>query len=119
VLGPIAGAVPVEDSIARPSPGMLASHYAPSIPVRLEALAPGPGEAWLGFGPVPPGVRSPDLQLSEAGDPIAAAARLFAALRSLDRPPFTGIAVMPIPEAGLGAAINDRLRRAAAPRPGA
>jgi len=119
VLGPIASAPNVEDSIARPSPGMLASHYAPSIPVRLEALAPTPDEAWLGFGAVPPGIRAPDLQLSESGDPIEAAARLFAALRSLDRPPFTRIAVMPIPEAGLGAAINDRLRRAAAPRPGA
>jgi L-threonylcarbamoyladenylate synthase len=119
VLGPIASAPTIEDSVARPSPGMLASHYAPAIPVRLEALAPAPGEAWLGFGPVPPGVRAPDLQLSDSGDPIEAAARLFAALRSLDRAPFTGIAIMPIPEAGLGAAINDRLRRAATPRLGA
>ncbi|MEI9982433.1 MAG: L-threonylcarbamoyladenylate synthase [Aliidongia sp.] len=117
VLGPIAAAPTVEDSVARASPGMLASHYAPSLPIRLDALAPAAGEAWLGFGPAPAGSRAPDLQLSEAADPIEAAAHLFAALRALDRPDFTGIAVMPIPEIGLGAAINDRLRRAAAPRP--
>jgi L-threonylcarbamoyladenylate synthase len=100
-----------------PSPGLLSSHYAPSRPVRLDVTAPEATEAWLGFGPVPPGMRPPDLQLSAAGDPVEAAQRLFAALRALDRPPFTAIAVMPIPETGLGAAINDRLRRAAAPRP--
>jgi len=115
VLGPIAPAPTVEDTAARASPGMLASHYAPSLPVRLDVVEPLPGEAWLGFGPVG-SARQPDLQLSETADPIEAAARLFAALRSLDRPGFGGIAVMPIPEAGLGAAINDRLRRAAAPR---
>jgi len=65
---------------------------------------------------VPAGIGTPDAQLSAAEEPNEAAARLFATLRALDRPPFTGIAVMPIPEAGLGAAINDRLRRAAAPR---
>jgi L-threonylcarbamoyladenylate synthase len=117
VLGPIARAPSLEDSSAPASPGMLASHYAPSRPVRLDALDPAPDEAWLGFGAVPPGARTPDLQLSATGDAIEAAAALFAALRALDRPPFTGIAVMPIPETGLGAAINDRLRRAAAPRP--
>ena len=115
VLGRVAAAPNVEDSVARASPGMLASHYAPSLPVRLDVLEPAPGEAWLGFGPIG-GARQPDLQLSETADLIEAAARLFAALRSLDRPGFTGIAVMPIPETGLGAAINDRLRRAAAPR---
>jgi L-threonylcarbamoyladenylate synthase len=115
VIGPIAAAPTVEDSIARASPGMLASHYAPSLPVRLDILEPAQGEAWLGFGPVD-GARQPDLQLSATADLIEAAARLFAALRSLDRPGFTGIAVMPIPDTGLGAAINDRLRRAAAPR---
>jgi L-threonylcarbamoyladenylate synthase len=57
------------------------------------------------------------LNLSPRGDLIEAAANLFAMLRRLDRPGFTGIAVMPIPEDGLGRAINDRLRRAAAPRP--
>jgi L-threonylcarbamoyladenylate synthase len=103
----------------RLSPGMLTSHYAPAIPVRLDAREPGAGEAFLGFGIPMPGVRAPDLQLSAAGDTTEAATRLFASLRALDRPPFTAIAVMPIPEAGLGAAINDRLRRAAAPRPAA
>jgi L-threonylcarbamoyladenylate synthase len=116
VLGPIAAAPEITGEAARPAPGLLSSHYAPTIPVRLDATAPAPGEAWLGFGPVPPGVNPPDFQLSATGDPVEAASHLFAALRSLDRAPFTGIAVMPIPEAGLGAAINDRLRRAAAPR---
>ena len=116
VLGPIAHAASLQSSSTPASPGLLASHYAPALPVRLDALDPAPGEAWLGFGPAAPGARPPDLQLSAAGDPVEAAAGLFAALRTLDRPPFTGIAVMPIPETGLGAAINDRLRRAAAPR---
>ena len=69
------------------------------------------GEALLGFGPA-----AATLNLSPTGDPTEAAAHLFAMLRALDRPEFTGIAVMPIPEDGLGLAINDRLRRAAAPR---
>lgn len=94
------------------APGQLESHYAPGLPVRLEARTPHPGEALLGFGPVPALLNlSPSENLEEA------AANLFAMLRALDRPGFTGIAVSPIPEAGLGAAINDRLRRAAAPRP--
>ena len=101
----------------RLSPGMLSSHYAPGIPVRLDAREPRDGEAFLGFGSAPPGLRAPDLQLSASGDTTEAATHLFASLRALDRPPFTGIAVMPIPDTGLGAAINDRLRRAAAPRP--
>jgi L-threonylcarbamoyladenylate synthase len=96
------------------SPGQLESHYAPGLPVRLDALDPHPGEALLGFGPRAP--RMATLNLSAAGDLEEAAANLFAMLRALDRPDFSGIAVMPIPEAGLGVAINDRLRRAAAPR---
>ena len=95
------------------APGMLASHYAPRGAVRLDAHAPKPGEAMLGFGPVPG-----DLTLSASGDLTEAAANLFGHLHALDhgRP----IAVAPIPEAGLGRAILDRLRRAAAPRePGA
>ncbi len=100
----------------RPSPGLLSSHYAPRVPVRLDAQEPSGGEAFLGFGPPAPGVRAPDIQLSPRGDTTEAASNLFASLRALDRPPFSGIAVMPIPDAGLGAAINDRLRRAAAPR---
>jgi len=93
------------------APGMLASHYAPSLPVRLEAGPAAPGEARLGFGP-----GAATLNLSPAGDLTEAAANLFAMLRALDRPDFSGIAVAPIPERGLGLAINDRLRRAAAPR---
>ena len=113
LLGPIAAPVP---GTVPKSPGMLASHYAPSLPLRLEAVAAHPGEALLAFGPdAPPGFAEV-LWLSRSRDLAEAAANLFAMLRRLDRPPFTGIAVMPIPERGLGRAINDRLRRAAAPR---
>jgi len=111
-LGPISvlpGALPK-------SPGMLASHYAPSLPLRLEAVAACPGEALLAFGSTAPPGFGEVLWLSRGGNLTEAAANLFAMLRRLDRPPFTGIAVMPIPEHGLGRAINDRLRRAAAPR---
>jgi L-threonylcarbamoyladenylate synthase len=96
---------------------MLASHYAPGAALRLNAEAPRPGEARLGFGPGPEGA-GPSLNLSPAGDLAEAAANLFAHLRALDAA-MGGrgvIAVAPIPETGLGAAINDRLRRAAAPR---
>jgi L-threonylcarbamoyladenylate synthase len=98
------------------SPGMLASHYAPRLPLRMNAHDCRRGEALLAFGPVPRGME-PEENLSPSGDLTEAAAHLFAALHRLDRPDFTGIAVMPIPESGLGIAINDRLRRAAAPRP--
>jgi L-threonylcarbamoyladenylate synthase len=98
------------------APGMLDSHYAPALPLRLEASTPRPGEALLAFGDAPaPGYAEIEW-LSRSGDLAEAAANLFAALRALDRPQFSAIAVMPIPEHGLGAAINDRLRRAAAPR---
>jgi L-threonylcarbamoyladenylate synthase len=114
LLGPIG-----EPSSALPrSPGMLASHYAPSLPLRLEAVDGRPNEALLAFGPEAPSGYAEVLWLSRSGDLAEAAANLFAMLRRLDRPPFTGIAVMPIPEHGLGRAINDRLRRAAAPRRG-
>jgi L-threonylcarbamoyladenylate synthase len=93
---------------------MLPSHYAPSLPLRLEAARACPGEALLAFGPGSPPGFGEVLWLSRSGDLAEAAANLFAMLRRLDRPPFTGIAVMPIPEHGLGRAINDRLRRAAA-----
>jgi L-threonylcarbamoyladenylate synthase len=96
------------------SPGMLASHYAPTRPVRLDVTAPRRSEAFLGFGPAGGGRRA--LNLSPTGDLVEAAANLFHMLRSLDTPGVAGIAVAPIPERGLGAAINDRLRRAAAPR---
>ena len=92
---------------------MLTSHYAPSLPVRPDAAQAMPGEALLGFGP---GAAGATLNLSESGDLTEAAANLFAFLHALDRPEFTGIAVAPIPDQGLGRAINDRLRRAAAER---
>jgi len=100
------------------SPGMLSSHYAPTRPLRLDAAAAGPEEALLAFGPAPLAGAAATVNLSEAGDATEAAARLFAALHELDRPEFAAIAVMPIPDTGLGAAINDRLRRAASPRDG-
>ena len=100
------------------APGQLASHYAPRAVLRLDAAAPQPGEAWLGFGPdsVTPGPCA--LSLSRSGDLAEAAAHLFSHLRALDSAMGGGgtIAVAPIPAHGLGAAINDRLRRAAAPR---
>jgi L-threonylcarbamoyladenylate synthase len=98
------------------SPGQLKSHYAPRLKLRLKAR-PRAGEAFLAFGRVPRGVSADAvLNLSPRRDLAEAAANLFAMLRALDRPHFTRIAVAPIPERGLGAAINDRLRRAAAPR---
>ena len=103
------------------SPGMQESHYAPSLPVRLNAGEIFPHEALLAFGP-PLSGDGVVFSLSESEDLTAAAARLFTGLRWLDREGakrgLGGIAVMPIPETGLGLAINDRLRRAAAPRPG-
>jgi len=111
LLGPVAPAP--EPGAAPASPGMLASHYAPRLPLRLDAGEAAPGEALLAFGPdAPAGPHV--LSLSPSGDLVEAAANLFAALRALDRPDHAGIAVMPIPERGLGRAINDRLRRAAA-----
>jgi L-threonylcarbamoyladenylate synthase len=100
------------------SPGRLPSHYAPVLPVRLDATAAQPREALLAFGPSAPPDFAEVLFLSRGSDLAEAAANLFAMLRRLDRPEFSGIAVMPIPERGLGRAITDRLRRAAAPRPG-
>lgn len=97
------------------APGQLASHYAPGAPVRLEVSAPGPDEFWIGFGP---GTGDAPMTLSATGDLVEAAATLFHALRDADaRAGGRTIAVAPIPEHGLGRAINDRLRRAAAPRP--
>lgn len=98
------------------SPGQLASHYAPAAKVRLNAEKPLPGEALLAFGPDVPQHDGPTINLSAMGDLHEAAAKLFASLRDLDGGDVTAIAVMPIPDAGLGEAINDRLQRAAAPR---
>jgi L-threonylcarbamoyladenylate synthase len=86
--------------------------------LRLTAARPEPGEAWLGFGPDPSGITGPALNLSPAGDVTEAAANLFAHLRLLDSM-LAGrgtIAVAPVPDHGLGHAINDRLTRAAASR---
>ncbi|ETR76615.1 translation factor Sua5 [Afipia sp. P52-10] len=98
------------------APGMLASHYAPRAAVRLNATAVGPGEALLAFGPAAiPGMdkASAVINLSARGNLVEAAATLFRALRELDGNGAQTIAVMPIPDEGLGEAINDRLRRAA------
>jgi L-threonylcarbamoyladenylate synthase len=100
------------------SPGMLESHYAPSLPLRLDARTVASDEALLAFGPGAPEGAARTVSLSPSGDLAEAAANFFAALRALDCTDFAGIAAMPIPERGLGLAINDRLRRAAAPRPG-
>jgi len=100
------------------APGQLARHYAPGVRLRLDATEPRVGEGWLGFGAVPHGVTGPALSLSPEGDLVEAAANLFAHLRALDQA-MGGhgiVAVAQIPEHGLGRAINDRLRRAAAPR---
>lgn len=102
-------------SETRPNaPGQLASHYAPGASVRLEVTQPQADEVWVGFGPCPGAA----LSLSETGDPVEAAARLFHILREADAIAGAGgrIAFAPVPETGLGRAINDRLRRAAAPR---
>ncbi|MEM6635871.1 MAG: L-threonylcarbamoyladenylate synthase [Pseudomonadota bacterium] len=97
--------------VAPVAPGQLRSHYAPAAPLRINATGPMAGESFLAFGPGP----AADANLSETGDLTEAAANLFDLLHRLDalgRP----IAVAPVPETGLGLAINDRLARAAAPR---
>ena len=96
------------------APGQLASHYAPEARVRLNVPVPQPGEIFVGFGP-----GAADLSLSPDGDLTEAAANLFHLLRAADAlaGPGGSIAFAPVPETGLGRAINDRLRRAAAPRP--
>jgi L-threonylcarbamoyladenylate synthase len=127
-----AGGLPVEDVAARlgrpvgttgsgtiTAPGQLASHYAPETALLLDATGPGAEDLWLGFGPVES--LRPGLNLSSSGDLVEAAANLFSHLRRLDEMAqelgLSRIAVAPIPSVGLGLAINDRLRRAAAPRP--
>ena len=92
---------------------MLAKHYAPDCPLRLNATSVRPGEALLAFGPDAPAAEQV-LNLSARGDLVEAAANLFRHLHALNALRPAGIAAMPIPEAGLGRAINDRLRRAAA-----
>ncbi|MEO0961985.1 MAG: L-threonylcarbamoyladenylate synthase [Pseudomonadota bacterium] len=96
------------------APGMLASHYAPNASVRLNVSAPAENEALLGFGADMPHHNGPVANLSPTADLVEAAANLFAMLRQLDATNPRGIAVMPIPSGGIGEAINDRLKRAAA-----
>jgi len=111
-IGPLAA--PAADAAALKSPGMLASHYAPELPLRLDARDVRPREALLAFGACSIAGAAAMENLSPSGDLVEAAANLFAMLRSLDRPGLAGIAVVPVPDRGLGRAINDRLRRAAA-----
>jgi L-threonylcarbamoyladenylate synthase len=106
----VIGALAEADAEAGRSPGRLSLHYAPDAPVRLNATAAGDGEVLIGFGDVAGDAR---FNLSPSGDLAQAAANLFAFLRAADRLKPAGIAVAPIPDQGLGEAINDRLRRAA------
>lgn len=94
------------------APGMLASHYAPRQPVRLNATTAEPQEFHIGFGAI-----TGDASLSASGDLVEAAARLFDLLHTAEASSRAAIAVAPVPDHGLGLAINDRLQRAAAPRP--
>ena len=107
---PLAAANP---DAAVASPGQLATHYAPSTPLHLNVERPEAGDALLAFGPLTPDFAGRTINLSRRGDLGEAAANFFAALRELDAAGATAIAVMPIPNHGLGEAINDRLRRAA------
>ncbi|MDO9640721.1 MAG: L-threonylcarbamoyladenylate synthase [Pseudotabrizicola sp.] len=113
MLGPIAMG---GDAHKPNAPGQLASHYAPEAGVRLGVTEPAAGEIWVGFGP---GCEGAALSLSPDGDLVEAAAALFQTLREADALAGPGgrIGFAPVPETGLGRAINDRLRRAAAPRP--
>ena len=119
-LGLIRRAAPSVGADPAPrSPGMLVSHYAPNLPLRLNAAAVADDEALLAFGPPLPDALC-QFQLSAAADTNEAAARLFEGLRWLDaeglRRGMRRIAAMPVPLIGLGLAVNDRLQRAAAPR---
>jgi L-threonylcarbamoyladenylate synthase len=118
IVGPIARR-PAEGRESPRSPGLLASHYAPALPVRLDARDVAPDEALLAFGSPLAGTGTV-FNLSASRDLTEAAAKLFGGLRALDsegaRLGLARIAVMAIPESGLGLAINDRLARAAAPR---
>lgn len=115
----VTGAPLAAPSSAIEAPGMMASHYAPRARLRLDAARPAADEAFLAFGPSCP-ARENALNLSPASDVAEAAANLFAHLRALDalctEKGLSGIAAAPVPMTGLGEAINDRLRRAAAAR---
>jgi L-threonylcarbamoyladenylate synthase len=114
----VIGAVAVPQGGGIAAPGMMKSHYAPSCGLRLEATDIGEHEALLAFGKSPLRTGGPVLNLSPAGELNEAAANLFRMLRQLDKAGAKAIAVMPIPNIGIGEAINDRLARAAAPRDG-
>ncbi len=105
----------VSDDISPSSPGQLSSHYAPALPVRMNVHSVKEGEVLLQFGPLD-GIGASDvISLSDTGDVNEAAARLYHALREADQPHhYKAIAVMPVPEEGVGIAMNDRLRRASA-----
>jgi L-threonylcarbamoyladenylate synthase len=109
--GPIEVEAEASQGSAIEAPGQLASHYAPSKPLRLGAVEAGTDEHLIGFGPV-----SGDANLSISGNLVEAAAALFDLLHKADASAKARIAVAPVPDEGLGAAINDRLRRAAAAR---
>ena len=112
----VVGALSDQNLDAAHSPGQMVRHYAPNTGLRLNAHEIEDREALLAFGPNVPDHGGPCLNLSESGDLVEAASNLFAHLRKLDGSDASGIAVMPIPEKGLGEAINDRLMRAAAPK---
>ena len=107
------GTVQIDDAASSKgsieAPGQLSSHYSPAKPLRLDALAARPGEWLIGFGAV-----AGDATLSATGSLVEAAAALFERLHEADDAPPTCIAVAPVPDRGIGTAINDRLRRAAA-----
>jgi L-threonylcarbamoyladenylate synthase len=109
--GPLDLGLEMAESGAIEAPGQLTSHYAPDKPVRLNVRTAAADEWLIGFGPV-----TGNDTLSASGDLLEAAARLFEKLHDAEAAPATKIAVAPIPQAGLGLAINDRLRRAAAPK---
>ena len=119
VIEAAAGSPLIRGAAGIQAPGMLASHYAPGAAVRVGATAVLPSEALLAFGQsrakhAEKAIAT--LNLSPAGDLREAAANLFSYMQALDRSGAETIAVEPIPDTGLGEAINDRLRRAAAPR---
>lgn len=113
-LGTLDDASVPETGAAPRSPGQIAKHYAPRIPIRIDVADPRPDEAFAAFGTPGAHKTAALINLSPSGDMIEAAARLFATLRELDRPEYAGIAVAPVPDTGIGRAINDRLRRAVA-----
>jgi L-threonylcarbamoyladenylate synthase len=108
-LGPVDFGLSLADAAGIEAPGQLASHYAPAKPLRLDAVEARRGEWLIGFGAV-----AGDASLSASGDLVEAAANLFERLHEADAAAEPRIAVAPIPDTGLGGAINDRLRRAAA-----